>query len=187
MSEQIRPRDPLACCWDVKQPTNKPCLRPWKDSTRPHTSPGRFNRPGCRGEAEYQNKNISHCIENPWVLCSTQRNINKQWWAVAGGRSGPGQWRRLAACGLALIVRLIESFWRRDCNVMQQVSTRQQIVYNNPESTRQYIVKTDPHLNCCWDVNTKTTTTKTTTRPEPTSEIEGRVQGLESWRPTTVK
>ena len=23
LSEQIRPRDALACCWDVKQPTNK--------------------------------------------------------------------------------------------------------------------------------------------------------------------
>ena len=23
LSEQIRPRDTLACCWDVKQPTNK--------------------------------------------------------------------------------------------------------------------------------------------------------------------
>ena len=24
LSEQIRPRDTLACCWDVKQPTNQP-------------------------------------------------------------------------------------------------------------------------------------------------------------------
>ena len=26
LSEQIRPRDAPACCWDVKQPTNKQCL-----------------------------------------------------------------------------------------------------------------------------------------------------------------
>ena len=26
LSEQIHPRDTLACCWDVKQPTNKQCL-----------------------------------------------------------------------------------------------------------------------------------------------------------------
>ena len=27
LSEQIRPWDTLACCWDVKQPTNKQCLQ----------------------------------------------------------------------------------------------------------------------------------------------------------------
>ena len=26
-----------------------------------------------------QNQNIFYCIENAWVLCSTQRNINEQW------------------------------------------------------------------------------------------------------------
>ena len=28
LSEQVRPWDTLACCWDVKQPTNQPTLPP---------------------------------------------------------------------------------------------------------------------------------------------------------------
>ena len=44
--------------------------------------------------------------------------------SVTGGGFGPGQWRRHAVCGLALTVRLTESFWRRrGCNTMQQLAS----------------------------------------------------------------
>ena len=80
---------------------------------------------------------------------------------MVGGGCGPGQWRRHVACRLVLSMWLTESSGggeaatlcssylldnrlyrtvqslRRGCNAMQQLSTRQQIVYNNPESTGQ--------------------------------------------------
>ena len=88
LSEQIRPWDTLACCWDVKQPTNKQTLVNWKNGVKggmltwgsfgelEGRGQGRDARSGSLGELEW-------IITGQRVPLGTERFWSLVWMSVS--------------------------------------------------------------------------------------------------------
>ena len=96
LSEQIRPRDKLACCWDAKQPTNFFfCGRSAVFS--PHVARNWVVRRRSSTVANSLLVVESSCGHN-WCLCSRQMEQSwRMWWTVCSAPSTTKQ--HLALCG----------------------------------------------------------------------------------------
>ena len=89
LSEQIRPWDTLACCWDVKQPTNKPKGRMWSpvQCLNGHIQhlPQKTNKKPPKPKKNPKNKQTKNITTNktkrePTKLALIRDHQSSSWW-----------------------------------------------------------------------------------------------------------
>ena len=81
LSEQIRPRDTLACCWDVKQPTNNGSTQKQKQTKMRQEKKKNLNKHD-RNSCVYSKKKVtyqavfllSNFISTNRVICITEQH-----------------------------------------------------------------------------------------------------------------